>query len=143
MWHSCVRVTVRDHLKGRPRDQVELYREIGRIVRSFGPGVTNVSSKTRTGWMARTRFAGIRFRKDDLLLSFWLKRQVVSPRLKTTYLGRNDWIYEIAIGSFDDLDRELRAWLREAYVVGRQRWPGIHGAPARGGRPVPAQRGSA
>jgi hypothetical protein len=120
MWHSCVRVTVRDHLKGRPREQVELYREIGRIVRSFGPGVRNVSSRSRTGWMARVRFAGVKFRRDHVLLSFWLKRKVASPRLKAAYLGRSDWVYDTRVTSPADLDAELLGWLREAYLVGRQ-----------------------
>lgn len=142
MWHSCVRITVRDHLRGRPREQVELYRELARIVRSLGPGVTNVSSKTRTGWMARARFAGVQFRRDRLLLGFWLKREISSPRLKATYLGRSDWIYETSVVSASELDDELRGWLREAYFVGRQEWPGNAEGAARGGRPFGSDRGS-
>jgi hypothetical protein len=123
MWHSCVRVSVRDHLRGKPRHLVALYRELGRTIRSFGPGVTTVSSRTRTGWMARARFAGVQFRRDHLLLGFWLKREISSARLKRTYLGRSDWIYELPIGSATDLDHQLIGWLREAYLVGRQEWP--------------------
>ena len=121
-WHSCVRVSVRDHLKGRPRHVVELYRALGRIVRSFGPGVRNVSSKTRTGWMVRARFAGVEFRRDHLLLSFWLKREIRSPRLRAAYYGRSDWVYSLPVRSPGDLDEELRGWLHEAYLVGRQEW---------------------
>jgi hypothetical protein len=117
-----VRVGVRDHLKGRPREVVALYRALARLIRGFGPGVVNVSSKTRTGWMARVRFAGVRFRKDDVVLSFWLKREVLSPRLRSQHLGRNDWVYSLPIRSVGDLDGELEGWLREAYLVGRQEW---------------------
>jgi hypothetical protein len=130
MWHSCVRVTVRDHLRGLPREVVALYRELGRLVRSLGPGVTNVSSKTRTGWMARARFAGIEFRKDHLVLSFWRKREISSPRLRSAYYGRRDWVYSLAIRSPADLDAELLGWLREAYLVGRQEWDPEETAPA-------------
>jgi hypothetical protein len=120
MWHSCVRVTVNDHLRGRPRDVVAIYRELARVVRSLGPGVRSVSSKTRTGWMTRVRFAGVEFRKDHLLLSFWLKRKVSSRRLRRAQYGRNDWVYTLPIRSPAELDEQVRSWLAEAYLVGRQ-----------------------
>jgi hypothetical protein len=122
MWHSCVRVSVRDHLKGRPREIVRLYRQVATVVRSCGPGVRNVSSKTKTGWMVRARFAGVEFRRDHLILSFWLKREISSQRLRPAYYGRSDWGYTLPIRTPSDLDDELRAWLCEAYLVGRQEW---------------------
>jgi hypothetical protein len=123
MWHSCVRVSVRDHLRGRPREVVAIYRELGRVVRSFGPGVRTVSSKTRTGWMARVRFAGVEFRRDHLVLSFWLKREITRARLRRAYYGRSDWVYSLPVRSPSEIDEELTDWLREAYLVGRQEWP--------------------
>ena len=39
MWHSCVRMTVRDHVRGRPKEVVDLYRLFARMVRDLGPGV--------------------------------------------------------------------------------------------------------
>jgi hypothetical protein len=120
MWHSCVRVSVRDHLRGRPREVVAIYRELGRVIRSFGPGVRTVSSKTRTGWMARVRFAGVQFRKDHVVLSFWLKREIGHPRLRRAYYGRSDWVYSLPVRSPSEVDRELVSWLEEAYLVGRQ-----------------------
>ncbi len=122
MWHSCVRVTVAEHVRGKPKRLVELYREIGRIVRSCGPGVRTATSKTGTGWMVRVRFAGVEFRKDHVVLGFWLKRRVRSPRLKAEHLEREDWIYRLPIRSSDDLDGEVRAGLCEAYRVGRQEY---------------------
>jgi hypothetical protein len=44
--------------------------EVARAVRSCGPDVRPVCSKTRIGWMVRTRFAGVTFRKDHLVLGF-------------------------------------------------------------------------
>jgi hypothetical protein len=119
-----VRVSVRDHLRGRPREVVAIYRELGRVVRSFGPGVRTVSSKTKTGWMARVRFAGVEFRRDHLVLSFWLKREISNPRLRREHYGRSDWGYSLPVRSPVEVDDELTAWLREAYRVGRQEWPG-------------------
>jgi hypothetical protein len=120
MWHSCVRVTVAEYLRGKPRSLVELYRAIGRVVRACGPGVRPVSSKTRTGWMVRARFAGVEFGKDHLVLAFWLKRRIQSPRLRVEHYGRNDWGYRLRVHDAEDLDDEVRDWLCEAYRVGRQ-----------------------
>jgi len=150
LWHSCVRVSVREHLAGRPREVVRLYREVARAVRSCGPGVRSVSSRSRTGWMVRTRFAGVEFRRDHVRLSFWLKREVSSPRLRSTHLRGDDWIYALPVRSAAELDDELRGWLCEAYLVGRQeagsRRPGTSGRGARRGprddAPSRASRGS-
>jgi hypothetical protein len=128
MWHSCVRVSVREHLAGRPREVVLLYREVAKAVRSCGPGVRNVSSRSRTGWMVRARFAGVEFRRDHVRLSFWLKREISSSRLRSTYLGGDDWIYALPIRTADELDEEVRGWLCEAYLVGRQESVGGRGA---------------
>jgi hypothetical protein len=117
-----VRVSVRDQLRGRPREVVAIYRELGKVIRSFGPGVRTMSSKTRTGWMVRVRFAGVEFRKDHLLLRFWLKREIRSRRLRPAHYGRNDWVYSLPVRSPAEVDEELTAWLREAYLVGRQEW---------------------
>lgn len=133
MWHSCVRVTVRDHLRGRPPEVVAIYRELARFVRSLGPGVRTVSSKTRTGWMARARFAGVEFRKDHLVLSFWLKREISDARLRAAHYGRNDWVYTLRVRSPEEVDGQVGAWLRESYLVGRQEWP-VPGESAQAGR---------
>lgn len=73
--------------------------------------------------MVRARFAGVQFRKDHVVLAFWLKRPIRSSRLKHEYLGRSDHVYEIRIRSARDLDDQVRGWLCEAYLVGRQEWP--------------------
>jgi hypothetical protein len=67
--------------------------------------------------------AGVQFRRDELVLGFWLKRGIRSPRVPHKYLGRRDHIYEVRIRSVRDLDDELRAWLCESYLVGSQEWP--------------------
>jgi hypothetical protein len=144
MWHSCVRVSVLDHLRGRPREVVAIYRELGKVVRSFGPGVRTMSSKTRTGWMARVRFAGVQFRKDHVVLSFWLKREIGSPRLRPAHYGRDDWVYSLRVRSPAEIDEELRGWLREAYRVGRQEWtPEVAAASGSGPGRVPSGEGAA
>ena len=72
--------------------------------------------------MVRVRFAGVvRLRKFGLVCGFWLKRRIDSPRFtKMEHLGRNDWTYQFVLRNENELDDEVRDWIREAYDVGRQ-----------------------
>lgn len=88
MWHSCVRMTVREHLQGRPKEVVDLYSRFARMVRDLGPGVKAVSVKTGIGFMVRVRFAGFTLQKGGLRVSFWLKRRIDSPRFARVELIR-------------------------------------------------------
>lgn len=124
MWHSCVRVRVADHLEGKPRNVVELYRAFSRAARDCGPGVTTTAVKTRIAFMARVRFAGCALQPSGLKAHVWLKHRLDSPRLdKVEQLGPRDWVLHFHLRSIDDIDDEVRGWLREAYLVGRQESP--------------------
>jgi hypothetical protein len=48
---------------------------------------------------------------------------VAWPRfVKVEHYGRDDWGYTVLIRDESDLDAGLAAWLREARLVGDQRW---------------------
>ena len=72
--------------------------------------------------MVRVRSAGVtRLRKDGLVCSFWLKREIGSPRFtKVELLGRRDWVYQFVLREEVELDDEVRGWMEKAYEVGRQ-----------------------
>jgi len=121
MWHSCVRMTVADHLQGRPKEVVELYSRFARMVRDLGPGVKAVPVKTGIGFMVRVRFAGVSLQKRGLRANFWMKRRIDSPRFaKVEFIPPNNFVYSFHVRSQEDLDDEVRAWLVEAYRVGIQ-----------------------
>lgn len=121
MWHSCVRMTVGHHLRGRPKEVVDLYRRFARMVRGLGPGVKAVPVKTGIGFMVRVRFAGATLQRSGLRGNFWLKRRIDSPRFaKVEFIPPNNYIYSFHVRSLEDLDDEVRAWLAEAYRVGIQ-----------------------
>ena len=119
-WHSCVVVPLDDHFAGRPRAR-ELYDAILSTLQEEGPITVSVS-KTRIEFMTRARFAGLQVRRDFVRLSFWLKRQIASPRFaKVEHYGRSDWGYHLVVRDGSQLDEELRTWLQEARAVGDQR----------------------
>jgi uncharacterized protein DUF5655 len=104
--------------RGRIR---ELYDAWVALVGEFGP-FEQVPTKSRIAFMVRVRFAGVaRTRRDGLVCGFWLKRQISSPRFsKVEHLGKRDWVYQFVLRDVDELDDEVRGWIREAYDVGRQ-----------------------
>jgi hypothetical protein len=120
MWHSCVVVPVESHFVGRPRAR-ELYEAILHFLEADGPITVSVS-KTRIELMTRARFAGVRARRDWIWLSFWLKRQVESPRFDRVDVYGHDWVYQLRLRDESQLDDELRDWLREARTVGNQQF---------------------
>jgi Domain of unknown function (DUF5655) len=119
-WHSCVPVTVRDHLRGKPTAVVALYREFARMVRGTGPLRVH-PVKTRIAFISRMTFAGAVLRKDRLDVHFILARRLRSRRFRTVErYGPRSVGHYLSIRSLDELDDELRGWLEEAAAVGRQ-----------------------
>jgi hypothetical protein len=130
-------MTVNDHLRGKPREAVALYREYARMVRACGPGVRTVTVKTGIGFMVRVRFAGCRVQQRGLRAGFWLKRRIESSRFsKVEFIPPNNWIYSFPVRSPEDLDDEVRGWLAEAYRVGRQEQPPRPATAGRADRPA-------
>jgi hypothetical protein len=118
LWHSCVVVPPEQHFEGRPEAR-RLFDQLLAALEREGPVTVSVS-KTRVEIMTRARFAGVEVRRDWLRLHFWLKRVIASPRFaRIDHYGR-DHVYTLALRSADQLDDELRGWLREARSVGDQ-----------------------
>jgi Domain of unknown function (DUF5655) len=121
-WHSCYKGSVDDFFAGRPGVLRRIYERYLAAAESFGPVVVDVA-KTRISFQGRVRFAGVvRLRKDSVVLGFWLKRRIDSPRFtKVELIPPHDWIYQFAAWSPDDIDDEVAGWLAAAYEVGMQR----------------------
>jgi hypothetical protein len=120
MWHSCVVVPIEQHFVNRPRAR-ELYDAVVHFLEADGPITVSVS-KSRIELMTRARFAGVRVRRDWIWFSFWLKRQVESPRFDKVDVYGHDWVYQLRLRDESQLDDELRHWLHEARTVGDQQY---------------------
>lgn len=134
-WHSC-RVVELDGLfegKGRARELFDAYLE---AMRAIGP--VEIDAKlSAISFMTRVRFAGAKIRRDRIRAAFWLRREIVSPRIvRVERLPPDNVIYEVDLQEPADIDAELVAWLREAYEIGEQR----HAAQARYRRAPAAER---
>ena len=119
-WHSCRRVDVEAAFKGKPPVIRALFDRFREMVESCGP-VTLVPYHNRVGFMVRVRFAGAIPKTRWLEVGFWLPRRIDHPRMyKIETLYPDVHIHRLRVTRVDELDDELREWLREAYAVGRQ-----------------------
>jgi hypothetical protein len=98
-----------------------LYAELLRFVRRSGPVRVNVT-KTRISVQNRVRFAGVAaVRRDALIVGFWLKRRIDSPRFtKVEFIPPDNYIYQFKLADASQLDTDVGGWLREAYRLGKR-----------------------
>lgn len=120
LWHSCVKVPLAAHFRGRRAAHKKTFERWLAAARACGP-VTAYAQKTRIILMARVRFAGAAVRNDYLQAGLWLRRKVDHPRLQRVEdFGRLGFGYHFRLESPDDIDAPLRALMAEAYRVGTQ-----------------------
>ena len=132
MWHSCGRVALGAHFRGKPASTRALFDAWRSFVRGFGP-FTVLPQKTRICFQTRVRFAGASVGRDFVWCTFWLRRRVARPPAffePVEVLPPGYFIYRFRLTDAAQLrTRGLRALLRESYDLGLQR-----GTPARGSR---------
>jgi hypothetical protein len=136
MPHSCQVRPIEEFFAAADPALRDLFEVLVAAVRENGPVTVNVT-KSRVAFQARARFAGIdRPRRDHLVASFNLTRPVESERLlRVDYIPPYYYVHRVRLARPEDIDAELRAWLAEAYDVGRQRhvseraWPKVRQPP--------------
>lgn len=117
--HSCVRMTVDDHLHAKPDSVVALYRDLEAAILSLGPGVEIHPVKTYISFQARMRFAGVEVQRKGLRCRVILPRVIDHPRiLRTESPLPTQHVNRFRIDAPEDLDETVRGWLAEAYAFG-------------------------
>ena len=120
LWHSCVRVPLRAHFRGRGARLYPTFRAWAALARACGP-VTVYAQKSRIVIQARVRFAGAIVRADYLDATLWLKRPAQHPRLRRTEsFGALGYGLHFRLASPADIDAALRRLMREAYELARR-----------------------
>ncbi len=130
-WHSCHRGSVDEFFVGKPEALRSTFERCLEVAESFGPVVVDVA-RTRISIQARVWFAGVaRARKDSLILGFWLKHRIESPRFtKVELIPPANWVYQFAAATPEDVDDEVAGWLAAAYEMGMQLGDGSPGPRA-------------
>ncbi len=118
MWHACARHTLAEHFARRDPKLKLLFQGFAGVLRRCGL-VRIVPDKTRIAFQARMRFAGVTVRRNCLEAGFPLPRRIEHPRFRQILSASPGRHYHyLRISSPAELDREVRAWLREAYRAG-------------------------
>jgi hypothetical protein len=119
--HFCSHYTLREHLAGKSPPVIALFRDFARLVKSCGP-VRVVPEKTRIAFQVRMSFAAVSLRRDRIVGHVVLARRLQNPRFtKIEYISLRNHVHFFCFYSREELDREVLAWLLEAYRVGQQR----------------------
>ncbi len=76
------------------------------------------AKKTSIHLVRETGFAGVHPRKAHLILNVRLARELpAGGRWKSEQVSKSRWHHETRLESPDDLDREVKALLKEAYLL--------------------------
>ena len=118
--HACGRFTLAHHFRGKPPLIRALFKEVVAVVRSNGP-VRILPEKTRIAFQVRMSFAQVTPRRQWLDGHVVLARRFDHPRFRSveTFSPRNH-LHTFRITQPGDIDSDFRAWIAEAYLVGKQ-----------------------
>jgi uncharacterized protein DUF5655 len=121
MAHSCRRVSVAEHLHGRPPEILALYRFLRDRIRTIGPVTVDPQGRGIV-LQVRARAIGIAPKNRWIDLTLWLKSGVTHPRVrKVDDYGPLGRVLHFRLTRKEDLDPALARLLAEAYAVAAQR----------------------
>jgi hypothetical protein len=120
LWHSCVRVPLAAHFKGKGPIVRRTFAALLRALQRNGP-VAVVSSKTRITFMVRMRFAGVTPRKNSLPGHLLVPARVRAARLRRGARYGRLQLHPFCLTHPKQIDRAFRRLLAEAYAVGQQK----------------------
>ena len=130
MPHSCQVVPLDRHFEGREALR-PVFDALVAAAQQNGPVTVN-ATKSRITLQAEMRFAAVEPRRARLKAHVVLGRRRESPRFtKVEHLPPAYYVHHFELARPEDVDDEVREWLKEAYV---RRSRGPAGPPAPGPR---------
>jgi hypothetical protein len=118
--HACGGWTLDEHLRRATPEVAALVQGFVGLVEALGP-VELAPTKTRIGFKARMTFAALMPKRRWLDGHVVLARRREEPRFRRIdSLGPRSHVHVFRIRTPEELDDEVRDWLREAYAVGLQ-----------------------
>jgi hypothetical protein len=109
--------SVEDHFVNKAPSVRTLYDQLISLLQTIGP-VQEDPKKTSIHLNRKSALAGVETRKDSLLLNLKSNHAIESPRIeKSEQISAKRFHHKVRISSPGDLDEELTAWLKEAYLL--------------------------
>ena len=110
-------MSVESHFAKKDPSVLATYRRILEVVRTLGP-VAEDAKKTSIHLVRETAFAGVATRRSSLILTLKSAGDIRSPRVeKREQTSANRWHVEVRLTAPAEVDRQLTAWLRDAYEL--------------------------
>lgn len=109
--------SVSDHFVNKDPAVRALYDQLVSLVRTFGP-VEEDPKKTSIHLNHKSALAGVETRRNNFLLTIKSDHPIKSPRVeKVEKISSRRFYHKVRISSPRDFDEELKAWLKEAYLL--------------------------
>jgi len=109
--------SVSDHFVNKDPSVRALYERLVSLLRTFGP-IEVDPKKTSIHLNRKSALAGVETRRNYLLLNIKSDHQIKSPRIeKAEQVSAKRFHHKVRISSPEDLDAELKTWLKEAYLL--------------------------
>lgn len=111
--------TVNDHFTDKDPIVRKLYDKLLGVLSGLGP-IVEEPKKTSIHLVRKSALAGVETRKSYLLLNIKADHKIDSSRfVKAEQVSTNRFHHKLKIENMDDIDEELKGWLKEAYLISR------------------------
>lgn len=110
--HSCVQLSVEEHLKGKPAELVAAYQKLALEVEKLGDVVIS-PVKSAIQFKSKSTFLSCKVGKTYLEIEFFL--ETVSeefPVLKTLRLSAKKVVHYVRVESAKEIDKQLLNWIK-------------------------------
>ena len=115
--HSCARVPVDDHFRGKPAGIRMIYDRLMQEAHRFGDITVN-PVKTSIQIKAGATFLSLRPKRERVEIEFFLDREVdKSPITKSFRVSGHRVLHCASLERFEQVDQELIGWLHKSYVL--------------------------
>jgi len=118
--HSCARVDLEDHLKGKSSQVKATFEKLMREIRKFGEITLNpvkTSIQVKTG----STFLSIRLKKMNIEIEFQLGSEVNEPPFyKNFRISKNRVLHFAVLKNPEDVNAKLISLLRKSYELVKQ-----------------------
>ena len=118
--HSCDVRPLAAHLDRASADVRATFAALQELLARIGPH-SMVPVKTMILLRVRRNFGGVIVRRDALDLEFLSARALQHPRVHKSDPYGARYTHHVRLSSAAEVDADVAAWLREAYVLGAQR----------------------
>jgi hypothetical protein len=109
--------TIAEHFAGKDSEVQATYDMIVAAARKFGP-VREEAKKSSIHLARKSAFAGVATRRTALILTLKSAADIESERIgKHERVSAGRWHLEVRLEAPSQVDRELIAWLRQAYEL--------------------------